>query len=155
MLKVTDILPAHPGPFADHVTLSYDARYRRRMALTGRHGLSFLLDLPKAVLLRGGDGLRLEDGQVVRVDAEPEALMEIRADGPEHLLRLAWHIGNRHLSAEIHAGHILLRHDHVIGHMLEHLGAQVREITAPFNPEGGAYGDAHTAHDHGAHDHEH
>jgi urease accessory protein len=152
---VTEIIPDWDGPIADHITLDYDARHRRRAAMTGAHGLDFLLDLPKAVMLRGGDGLRLDDGRVVRVDARPEALMEVRADGPEHLLRLAWHIGNRHLTAQVQADRILIRHDHVIGHMLEHLGARVAAVTAAFDPEGGAYGDAHVAHDHGPHSHDH
>lgn len=155
MLRVIEIIRGWTGPIADHVTLDYDARHRRRVTLTGHHGLAFLLDLPKAVLLRGGDGLKLEDGRVVRIDALPEPLMEVRAAGPEHLLRLAWHIGNRHLTAQVEAERILIRHDHVIGHMLEHLGASVRAVTAPFDPEGGAYGDAHIGHDHGPHDHGH
>jgi urease accessory protein len=44
--------------------------------------------------------------------------------------------------------------------MLEHLGATVMQIEAPFTPEGGAYGHGRThSHDHGAtvydHDHDH
>ena len=157
MIRVTEILPNWTGQVHDHVTLDYDARHRRRVALKGHHGLEFLLDLPKAVLLRGGDGLKLEDTRVVAVVAQPEALMAVTADSPEHLLRLAWHIGNRHLTAQIdmtvEGDRILIRHDHVIGHMLEHLGAKVAAVTLPFDPEGGAYGDAHQAHDHGSHDH--
>ena len=42
----------------------------------------------------------------------------------------------------------VLGRDHVIAHMLEHQGAVVREVEAPFDPEGGAYHD-HAAHEHG------
>ncbi|MDQ0462656.1 urease accessory protein [Caulobacter ginsengisoli] len=148
MLKVVEILPGWTGPHADHVALDYDGRHRRRMTLTGAHGLSFLLDLPAARLLHGGDGLKLDDGRVVVVEALPEPLMEVRGDDGVHLLRLAWHIGNRHLTAQVEAERILLRYDRVIGHMLEHLGAKVTAVTAPFDPEGGAYGDVHHDHDH-------
>jgi urease accessory protein len=148
MLKVVEVLPGWTGETADHVALDYDGRHRRRVALEGAHGLEFLLDLPQARLLRGGDGLKLEDGRVVRVEALPEALMAVRGDDRVHLLRLAWHIGNRHLTAQVEADRILLRYDRVIGHMLEHLGARMEALTAPFDPEGGAYGDAHPAHDH-------
>ncbi len=41
-------------------------------------------------------------------------------------------------------GKILLRADHVIEAMLKNLGAKVRLIDAPFDPEGGAYGVGHT-----------
>lgn len=128
---------------ADQVTLDYDGRHRRRIVLEGAAG-SYLLDLPEAAHLRDGDGLALADGRIVEVVAEPEPLLEIRADSPAMLARLAWHIGNRHLAASIGPDFILIRRDHVIAHMLEHLGAKVSNVTAVFDPEGGAYHD----HDH-------
>ncbi|MDP1631715.1 MAG: urease accessory protein UreE [Caulobacter sp.] len=150
MLKVTKIHPAGTwtGPAADHVTLDQDGRHRRRIALTGDHGLAFLLDLPEAVQLRHGEALELEDGRVVEVLAAPEALLEVRGKGPDHLLQLAWHLGNRHLATQVAGDRLLIRYDHVIAHMLEHLGASVAKVTAPFDPEGGAYGGAHGDHDH-------
>lgn len=148
MLRVVEVLPAWTGPHADHVALDYDGRHRRRMALTGAHGLEFLLDLPEARLLHGGDGLKLEDGRVVMVEALPEPLMAVRGEDGVHLLRLAWHIGNRHLTAQVEAERILLRYDRVIALMLKHLGAKVEAVNAPFDPEGGAYGDAHHDHQH-------
>ncbi len=151
MLKVVEILPHWTGQIHDHVALDYDGRHRRRMVLKGEHGLEFLLDLPAARLLHGGDGLKLDDSRVVAVTALPEPLMEVRGDDGVHLLRLAWHIGNRHLTAQVEPDRILLRYDRVIGHMLEHLGAKVVAVTAPFDPEGGAYGD----HGHGDHHHDH
>ena len=152
MIRATRIIVAggaRPSA-ADRVELDFEARHRRRIAMTGEGGLSFLLDLPEAIVLRDGDGLLLEDGRVVEVKAKPEPLMEATAGDPEHLAQLAWHIGNRHLAAEIAGDRILLHRDHVIADMLRGLGATVREVTAPFNPEGGAY----AAQDH-AHRHEH
>jgi urease accessory protein len=156
----------------DTVVLDFDARYRRRVAMTGVGGLEFLLDLAEATMLRGGDGLRLEDGRVVEVVAEPEPLAEIRAADPLALTRVAWHFGNRHLPTEITPKALRIRRDPVIEAMAEGLGARVIALEAPFNPEGGAYAkaedgapdshhhghDHHHDHDHGsvhAHDHEH
>ena len=116
---------------------------------------AFMLDLSEARLLRHGDGLVLSDGRIVKVIAEPEPLMEIRGRDGRHLLALAWQIGNRHLAAQIDADRILIRQDHVIRTMLEGLGAQVRDVNAPFDPEGGAYGGAHSGHHHHDHDHGH
>jgi urease accessory protein len=133
-----------PGPPEDRVVLDYDGRYRRRVVLTAESGAQYLLDLPEARHLRDGDGLVLESGDLVCVVAAPEPLLEVRAASPEALLRLAWHIGNRHLAAMLEEDRILIRRDHVIAHMLEHQGAKVREVVAPFDPEGGAY----VAHEH-------
>lgn len=129
------------GAPADHVTLDYDGRRRRRIVLTGRGGGRYLLDLPEAAHLRHGDALLLADGGFVQVDALPEALLEVRAASPAGLLRLAWHIGNRHLAAAVFPDRMLIRRDHVIAHMLEHQGAKVREVNEVFDPEDGAYHD--------------
>ena len=142
------------GEAADSVVLDFDDRHRRRIAMTGVRGLDFLLDLPEAVALRGGDALVLDDGRLVEVVAAPEALIEVRGKTPADLIRLAWHIGNRHIAAQITPRALRLRGDHVIADMLRQLGASVVEIEAPFDPEGGAYATAAIAHDdHGHHDH--
>ncbi len=137
------------GSAIDSVELDYDSRHRRRITMTGHGGLAFLLDLPKAVALRGGDGLVLEDGEIVEVRAAAEPLMEVRATDPHHLLRLAWHLGNRHLPAQIEPDRILIRPDRVIAEMLAGLGAAVADVTEPFEPEGGAY----SGHDRSRHHH--
>lgn len=151
MTTITDILPAGAwtGDAADSVTLDYDGRHRRRIVLTCASGSEYLLDLAEATHLRHGDGLQLPGGGVIQVVAKAEPLLEVTAHSPADLLRLAWHIGNRHLAAQVFPDRILIRRDHVIAHMLEHQGAHVREIEAPFDPEGGAY------HEHGGHSHAH
>ncbi|MEM9999802.1 MAG: urease accessory protein UreE [Pseudomonadota bacterium] len=141
------IAPHVHGP-ADTITLDETARHRRRIKLISDKGIEFLLDLPEARLLRHGEGLVLNDGRIIEVRAEPEMLLEVRGKNPRHLLALAWQIGNRHLAAQIEPDRILIRHDHVIVQMLEGLGATVTNIEAPFDPEGGAYGDTHHSHHH-------
>ena len=149
--RVVDVLApgGWSGPVADRVTLDYDGRHRRRIVLTADRGLRFLLDFQHSRLLPGGAALELEDGRLIEVIAEPEALLEVRARDRPSLLKLAWHIGNRHLAAQIFEDRLLIRRDHVIAAMLEGLGGRVRETVAPFDPEGGAYGGAHMGHDHG------
>jgi urease accessory protein len=123
------------------VTLGFDDRYRRRLRLATDAGEAFLLDLPHASVLQDGDGLALDDGSWLAVRAAPEPLLEIRAASPEQLARFAWHIGNRHLAAQMLADRILIRVDAVIEEMLRGLGAAVRRIDEPFAPERGAYDD--------------
>lgn len=142
MIRATAIVADGPEP-ADTVTLAYDDRHRRRIAMTGDGGLAFLLDLPDAIALKHGDRLALEDGRTVEVRAAPEHLIEVHTTSPEHLVRTAWHVGNRHLACEVHADRLVLRYDHVIEHMLIDQGCTVTRITAPFQPESGAYGHSH------------
>jgi urease accessory protein len=168
MIRATKVQGQHQWaqPASDTVVLDFDDRHRRRMAMTGTRGLEFLLDLEAAVALRGGDALILEDGRLVEVVAAPEPLLEIRGSDPFHLVRLAWHLGNRHLPTQIMGKGLRIRRDHVIEEMVKGLGARVIAIEAPFDPEGGAYatghahpataaahGHGHASHDHDAHDH--
>lgn len=146
----SNAITRHFHDAADTITLDETARHRRRIKLTSDSGIAFLLNLAEAKLLRHGDGLVLSDGRVIEVRAEPEKLMEIRGRDAKHMLALAWQIGNRHLAAQIEPERILIRHDHVIKHMLLGLEAIVTDVSEPFDPEGGAYGDAHHSHhDHG------
>ncbi|MAN79550.1 MAG: urease accessory protein UreE [Rhodospirillaceae bacterium] len=147
------------GAAADTVVLDFDHRHRRRLAMTGTGGLEFLLDLAEAEALADGDGLILDDGRLVAVTAAAEPLVEVTCDDVDHLVRVAWHLGNRHLPTELLGDRLRIRRDHVIEDMLVKLGATVAHVSAPFNPEGGAYGHGRThGHDHGddhAHHHGH
>jgi urease accessory protein len=138
---------------AGTLTLDFDARHRRRIRLAADQGEEVLLDLPKAVAMADGDGLQLDDGRWFRVQAASEPLVEIRHKDLHQLLRLAWHLGNRHLPTEIQDYILRIRPDHVIEDMLYGLGADLVRVQAAFQPEGGAYG-GH-AHHHGEEEHDH
>lgn len=142
------------GDIVDTITLDETDRHRRRILLNSDGGIEFLLELEAVTLLKQDDVLRLSDGRGIVVKAQAEPLYEIRANNRRHLLQLTWHVGNRHLASEIHEDHIRIRQDPVIKRMLEQLGAAVSETLAGFNPQGGAYGDAHSNHHH-SHDHDH
>ena len=153
MLRATKVKTAGtwpPGALRDSVSLDFDARHRRRIAMQAVGGLEFLLDLPTAVALRDGDGLLLEDGGIVAVQAAPERLIEVRVSEGAALVRIAWHLGNRHLPTQFLGDTLRIREDHVILDMLAKLGAETTIIEAHFDPEGGAYGHGRThGHDHG------
>ncbi len=141
----------------DTVELTYDARFLRRKVLMTTKGTRFLVDLEHATSLDHGDAFELETGALVEVVAAREDLLEVTGDG---LARIAWHIGNRHTPCQIEAERLVIQRDKVIGDMLHQIGAQTREISERFVPEGGAYGHGRThGHDHSAthnhHEHDH
>ncbi|WP_254070358.1 urease accessory protein UreE [Acidisphaera sp. L21] len=151
-LHATAVLPAGTWAgreIADRVLIDFDRRHRRRILLSTAAGAELLLDLPQAVRLRDGDGLELADGRVVQVIAQAEPLLEIHAHGPAELVRIAWHLGNRHLPVQLLGDRIRIRADHVIADMIHGLGGHAHAIDAPFDPEGGAYsgGGHHHHHD--------
>jgi urease accessory protein len=156
-MRVQTIRPAgtwNPAQETDQVLIDYDRRFRRRIVLTTTYGAEILIDLPQAVRLKDGDGLDTGSG-IVRVRAKPEPLMEIHAHDEADLIRIAWHLGNRHLPVQLLGDRIRIRTDHVIGEMVEHLGGHVEPIEAPFDPESGAYAGGGHHHHHGDDDDPH
>lgn len=131
----------HAHDVDDHVTLTYEDRFLRRKVLKSDAGLQFMVDLKTTTSVNAHDAFVLADGQKIGVTCAPEPLLEIT--GPD-LVRLAWHIGNRHMPCQIAPDRLLIQRDHVIRDMLGQLGATLREVTEPFTPEGGAYGHGRT-----------
>jgi urease accessory protein len=132
----------------DSVTLAFVDRHRRRIRLVADSGTPFLLDLARAQHLAEGDGLELDNGRYLRVQAAPEPVIEIEAPSETDLLRIAWHVGNRHLPLQAVEGRLRLRADHVIASMIEGLGGKVSWTRAPFDPEIGAYAGTTQRHEH-------
>lgn len=142
-------------PPIDVVVLAHDQRHVRRKLLHMRHDDVVMLDLKEPVQLAHGDLLLTETGETIEVIAAEELLYEVMPRDTLHLVELAWHLGNRHLPAQIEAARILILRDHVIRDMLVGLGAVVRDVSEPFHPVRGAYHGSGHAHDHGHHHHSH
>jgi urease accessory protein len=142
VIRATKILPAGswtPENVIDEITLDYDRRHRRRHRFTTATGTEILLDLPEAIHIRDGDAMGLEDGTCIAVRAAPEELLEITVADAHALTRLACHLGNRHLAVQILPDRLRILQDRVIAEMILLLGGSVSEISAPFDPETGAY----------------
>lgn len=127
------------------VVLSYDERFLRRKRLVTAAGEPFLVDLAETTNLLAGDAFALDDGRLIEIAAADEDVLIVTGD----LVRLAWHIGNRHTPCQIEPARLVIRADHVLADMLRGLGAEVTPARAPFTPEGGAYGAGRTmGHEH-------
>ena len=133
------------------ISLDYEGRFLRRKRLLTDDGEDFMVELPRTISLLPSDGIVLDDGRVIGIRAKPEMLAKIMHI---NLMRMAWHIGNRHTPCQIKDDHLLIKQDYVLEDMLRQLGAKITHITNPFMPEGGAYGHGRThSHHHQEHDH--
>lgn len=148
--KICNAAKEFSGQIVGSVTLDFDHRRRRRMTLSTDEGLSFLLNLSRVETLRDGNILLLQDGTGVHVIAKNESVLDIYCSDLKHLVRISWHLGNRHLPTELRGDRLRIRQDYVIEDMVQKLGAETQRLEAPFNPEGGAYGHGETeGHSHG------
>jgi urease accessory protein len=141
MLRAVSVLPPdHSRGIAyDSVTLEHTERRLRRKLLRLAGGDDVMVDFPQTLTLEHGSALELEDGRYVGIIAAEELLYDVRGRDTAHLVRLAWHIGNRHTSAQLEATRILIKRDHVLKTMLEGLGATIENVSEPFYAEHGAY----------------
>lgn len=141
MLRALSVLPPNHGrglPY-DSVTLEHTERRLRRKLLRLAGGDEVMVDFPQTLTLEHGSALELEDGRLAGIIAAEELLYEVRGRDTAHLVRLAWHIGNRHTSAQLEEARILIKRDHVLKTMLEGLGATIGNVSEPFYAEHGAY----------------
>jgi urease accessory protein len=161
MLSVNKLIPAGRGlatvlvKRAASIELDWDVRQKSRFDATDSNGRTLGVFLPRGSVVRGGDVLVAEDGALIRVIAAPQAVLRVTAcpehGGPADLPRAAYHLGNRHVQLEVKPDHLQLEPDPVLADMLRSMHLIVREVQAPFEPEGGAYAAAHAHHDHEHH----
>lgn len=148
---------------ADTVVLDHAARAARAGHLHAEGGLAFELALAKAAVIEDGDALRLEDGRLVAVRAAAEALLEVRAENPARLMRLAWQLGGNHVDAEIGADLLYVPDTPANAELIRGQGCAASPVSRAFRPERAAHDHSTCGHDHGhdhghahqAHDHEH
>ncbi|WP_153160251.1 urease accessory protein UreE [Zoogloea sp. 1C4] len=142
MLLIETLYTGDAAPTA-RLTLNFDARTKSRLRTQLADGEEVGLFLPRGTILRGGDRLLAADGRIVEVVAAPEDLIEARCADAFALARAAYHLGNRHVAVQVGAGWLRIQADHVLETMLTGLGAEVASLTAPFEPEAGAYAHGH------------
>ncbi|OQS43126.1 urease accessory protein UreE [Chromobacterium haemolyticum] len=139
---------ADASAWDDELLMSCELRGKRRLRTRSAAGEDCGLFLEPGPPLADGEVLQAEDGRRVRVVAAPEALLHVSCADAMALTRAAYHLGNRHVHLQVGDGWLRLLDDEVLARMLEQMGAQVRKIDAPFQPEAGAYGGGHH-HSHG------
>jgi urease accessory protein len=138
------------------LALPFEMRQKSRFKAKLVSGEEVGVVLPRGEILRGGDLVTASDGRVIEIVSQPEKLLHVESGKPADLAKIAYHLGNRHVPVEVGDGYLRVAEDHVLERMVEGLGAKVTRVSAPFEPEAGAYGGV--GHEHGAakiHDHHH
>ncbi|MDD5332712.1 MAG: urease accessory protein UreE [Rhodoferax sp.] len=135
---------------ATTVELDWDVRQKSRFDATDSGGRQLGVFLPRGTVVRGGDVLVAEDGSLIKVQAAAQPVLRISACA-EHgsafdLTRAAYHLGNRHVPIELKPDHLKIEPDHVLADMLRAMHLTLREESAAFEPEAGAY--SSRGHDH-------
>jgi urease accessory protein len=141
MARAVSVMAAGQGrvSVSDTVLLSHDERRAPPVIARGLRGTPIEFALPAGSCLSHDDHVMLDDGSAVQVVSRPEPLVEIRASDQAKLARAAWLLGDHHIPVEIHARYLRAKRTDAAAGLLHALDVSVREIEAPFEPEGGAY----------------
>jgi urease accessory protein len=134
------------------LVLTYEQRCKSRLRVGDA---AFVL--PRGVVRKAGERITSTDGRAFEVACADEKLLHIES---ADLVRVAYHLGNRHVPVQVNASFLRIAEDHVLEELVKKLGAKVSRVEAPFEPESGAYAGGHHVHDemgHGGkiHDHHH
>ena len=123
--------------------LTYDARCKNRLLLQLDNGEQAALLVERGKAWRNGEHVTVEDGREIEIVFAEESLVEATAHDPLLIARAAYHLGNRHVAVQLMPDRLRFLADHVLAAMVAGLGLKVNALSAPFEPEGGAYGYQH------------
>ncbi len=132
----------------EQLVLSFQQRQKSRLKAMLVSGEEIGLILPRGTILKEGDLISTEQGDLIQIVAATETVSTIKTDDAHLLLRIAYHLGNRHVPLQVESGWLRYAHDHVLDDMVILLGGNVSVTQAPLQPEKGAYGGGHKHHDH-------
>ena len=163
MPRVTKVLRAgEPRPaVTDTLILDFAQRQTKQGFFFTGKGTCIEFDFAESPVLATDDALVLDDGGLIDIVADAEALIEARIPDPAALARMTWRLGDRHVPVQVFANRLRLRRDAEIEALVAGIAAKLTPLTAPFEPDGASVHADH-AHDHHhghthdhAHDHDH
>ena len=127
--------------------LTCSQRTRSRLAVLLPDGQGAAIVLPAREFMAPGDVLLSVCGQErVLIQAAAESLMRIEACDAFALMRVVYHLANRHVRAMLTHEAVYIEPDTVLADMVTRLGATVSSVQTCFMPESGAYAGGHQHH---------
>ncbi len=140
-IVVTDWIKqnCHEGNFLN-LTLSSDQRRIFRGKRKSDCNQELQLQLPRQGKLNDGDILRTNQKKLfVQIIAQKENLIEITAKANLELIKVAYHLGNRHVEIEINENILFTKSDYIIEELLENFDVVFSKVEKKFFPEIGAF----------------
>ena len=126
----------------DFLTLTLSSSQRR--ILRGKRksdcNKEIHLQLPRVGKLNDGDILLTNHKNLfVKILAQKESLIEISSKSNLELIKVAYHLGNRHVEIEIYENILLTKSDYIIENLLKNFEVIFIKVKKKFFPEIGAF----------------
>ena len=140
-IVVTDWIKKYPykGNFLK-LTLTSDQRRIFRGKRKSDCNKELHLQLPREGKLNDGDTLSTNHKNLfIEVIAQKENLLEITAKTNLELIKVAYHLGNRHMEIEIHKNILITKSNYIIEELLKNFEVTFIKVEKKFFPENGAF----------------
>ena len=140
-IVVTDWIKqnCHDGNYLK-LTLSSDQRRVLRGKRKSDCNQELQLQLPREGKLNDGNILRTNHKNLfVQIIAQKENLIEITARSNLELIKVAYHLGNRHVDIEINENILLTKSDYITEELLKNFDVDLLRVKKKFYPEIGAF----------------
>ncbi|MDX1347686.1 MAG: urease accessory protein UreE [Thiomicrorhabdus chilensis] len=149
MKEFTKIVNEDVSGNFEELVLTFKQREKSRLKVCLPSGEEVGLFLPRGTVLKEGDVIATDSGECLKIIAAAEKVSTVTTDDGHLLLRIAYHLGNRHVPLQVESTWLRYAHDHVLDDMVRLLGGEVVVEEKPLQPESGAYGGGHShGHDH-------
>ncbi|MDX1796952.1 MAG: urease accessory protein UreE [Hydrogenovibrio sp.] len=148
MKEFVKVIEKGACPEMEPLVLTFAQREKSRLKTSLPSGETIGLFLPRGTVLKQGDAIATVSGECLKIDAALETVSTVTAEDPHLLLRIAYHLGNRHVPLQVEPQWLRYVHDHVLDDMVRLLGGEVTVEQQAIQPESGAYGGGHHHHHH-------
>jgi urease accessory protein len=118
-----------------NLPLDHTERRRARLKASLESGDQVGLALPKGAVLSDGTVLATSSGEWCVVKAKREAVSIARGRDVIQLIRVAYHLGNRHVAVQLAPGVLIYLYDPGIDALCLSLGLSVERGLIAFEPE--------------------
>ena len=142
MLRITELV-SNDSAHSLTLTLPFESRQKARLHTTLDDNREAGLFLPRGIILRGGNKVKAETGEIIKIISANEDVSTVTSSNPLLLTRASYHLGNRHVPLEVTENYLRYQYDHVLNEMIEQMHLTVTRESAPFEPESGAYSHGH------------
>lgn len=125
------------GKARDTLRLAWEERRWTRKRVTTTAGREVALALPTGSVLEPGEILTVEDDWYLAVEGRPEPVLMIFPRSREDALRIAFDVGNRHVTLAIDGDALVVPDEPAMRQLVARVGARWERREIVYTPLGG------------------
>ena len=132
MREFITLVEPEPSTAPERLVLTFNQRQKSRLKVSLNSGEEVGLILPRGTVLKEGDVVATESGDLIQIAAAAETVSTVNTDDAHLLLRIAYHLGNRHVPLQVEPTWLRYAHDHVLDDMVRLCFEDMHKVSLNF-----------------------